>query len=74
MIKTILKQMFTEQDNKTLDLTKILATVAILNSWIFQAYALYNGQVFDVERFCTGQGIIFAGVGVALGLKKETTT
>lgn len=72
-MKAILRQLLTESDNVTHDLYRYLALVAILVGLGLQVHACgWKGQAFDMQTFGIGIGALFAGVGVALGLKKET--
>ena len=72
-VKTWLTQMFTEADNKTADLTKMLALLAIVDGLVLATYAVVvKGAMFNFSEFGAGVGILFAGLGVVLGFKKET--
>lgn len=68
----IIRNWFTEPDNKTWCLPRALAALSILTLIVAQLYASYHSHTFDPTSFGTGIGAAFAGVGVALGLKKET--
>lgn len=69
---SILRQLLTESDNVTHDLYRYLAIASILTGLGLQIYAIgWKGQPFDMQTFGIGVGALFAGVGVALGLKKE---
>jgi hypothetical protein len=72
-IKKILKDWFTEVDNSTFDVTKALAVVSILTGLglAITAVVLKN-QMFDFQAFGIGVAALFAGVGMALGMKKDT--
>ena len=72
-IKKALEHLLTEVDNHTFDLVKILALVSVIIGLSLMAYAVIKqGQAFSFQDFGTGVGLLFAGVGVALGLKKES--
>ena len=72
-IKKFLKDLFTEADNHTFDLAKILALIAIIDGLALATYAVVvKGAVFNFQDFGTGVGILFAGLGVVLGFKKES--
>ena len=72
-IKKFLKDLFTEADNKTFDLAKILALIAIIDGLALATYAVVvKGLMFNFQDFGTGVGILFAGVAAVLGFKKET--
>ena len=70
-IKKIVRDVFTESDNTTHDLYRYLSLFAIIAGIGCQLYAIYKGQKFDMQEFGIGMGALLAGVGVALGLKKE---
>lgn len=72
MLRDILRQLLTESDNVTHDLYRYLALVSIVTGLGLQIYAVvYKGEPFAMMAFGTGIGALFAGVGVALGFKKE---
>lgn len=72
-MKQFLKHLLTESDNATFDLSRVLAALSILSGLGLQAYAVgWKGQPFDMQVFGVGTGALFAGVGVALGMKKDT--
>jgi sensor histidine kinase regulating citrate/malate metabolism len=72
-IKTFLKQIFTEVDNSTFDLTKILAMISILSAVGLAIFSVvYHNQTFDMQNYGLGTSALFAGVGVALGMKKDS--
>lgn len=72
MLRDILRQLLTESDNVTHDLYRYLAVVSIAVGLGLSIYSVIKGQPFDMQTFGIGVGSLFAGVGVALGLKKET--
>jgi hypothetical protein len=72
-IKKILNDWFTEVDNKTFDITKVLAILAIVAGVGLSVFSVvYKGQAFNYQDYGIGTAALFAGVAVALGLKKET--
>lgn len=72
-VKKLLEQLLTEVDNHTYDLVKILALISVIVGLGLMAYAVIRqNQPFSFQDFGTGVGLLFAGVGVALGLKKDT--
>ena len=72
-LKKFLKDLFTEADNHTYDLVKLLALVAIINGLYLASYSVIVKDVpFNFQDFGTGVGLTFAGIAAALGLKKET--
>ena len=71
-MEELLKQLLTEVDNHTYDLVKILAILSVFVGLGLMVFAVvYQEQAFNFQDFGTGIGLLFAGVGVALGLKKE---
>lgn len=71
-LRDVLRQLMTESDNHTHDLYRYLAVLSIVVGLGLNIYAVLKGQPFDMQTFGIGTGALFAGVGVALGLKKET--
>jgi uncharacterized membrane protein YeiH len=72
-IKKFLKQIFTEVDNSTFDLTKILAMISILSAVGLTIFSVvYHNQALDMQNYGLGISALFAGVGVALGMKKDS--
>jgi hypothetical protein len=72
-IKKVLNDWFTEVDNKTFDITKVLAVVSITTCIGLAIFSVvYKGQVFNIQDYGLGIAALFAGVGVALGIKKDT--
>lgn len=74
MIRDVIRQLFTEADNCTHDIYRYLAVGSIVVGLGLNIYAVVTkGQPFDMQTFGVGTGALFAGVGVALGLKKESS-
>lgn len=72
--KKIFNDWFTEVDNKTFDITKALAVASIATGIGLAIFSVaYKGQAFNYQDYGLGTAALFAGVGVALGLKKDTT-
>lgn len=72
-MREIIRQLFTESDNITHDLYRYLAVASVVSGIGLQVYAVVKGQPFDMQAFGVGTGALLAGVGVALGLKKESS-
>lgn len=70
-IQTIFRDLLTDNDNETHDLYRYLALGSIVVGLGLNVYAVIKGQPFDMQTFGIGVGALFAGVGVALGLKKD---
>lgn len=72
-IKKIIKDWFTEVDNETFDITKVLAVLSIATGIGLAIFSVvYKGQAFSYQDYGLGTAALFAGVGVALGMKKDT--
>jgi len=72
-VKKILNDWFTEVDNKTFDITKVLAVLSIATGIGLAIFSVaYKGQAFNYQDYGLGTAALFAGVGVALGMKKES--
>lgn len=71
-IRDVLREMMTESDNITHDLYRYLAVGSVFFAMGCQFYAIKQGQQFSMQDFGLGIGALFAGIGVALGLKKES--
>lgn len=69
----IIKDWFTEVDNKTFDVTKALAVVSVISAIGMAWYSVIalNGE-FSMQDYGIGIAALFAGVGVALGMKKDS--
>lgn len=73
-MKKVFNDWFTEMDNKTYDVTKVLAVVSIATGIGLSIFSVaYKGQAFNYQDYGLGTAALFAGVGVALGLKKDTS-
>lgn len=73
MLRDIFRQLLTESDNVTHDIYRYLAVLSIMVGLGLTIYAtVAKGQAFDVQTFGIGYGSLFGGVGVALGLKKDS--
>jgi hypothetical protein len=67
-----LQHILTEPDNKTFCPVRL---VAVLGSLQYLGLAIANyiqHAAFDPQGYAVGFGALLAGVGVALGLKKDT--
>ena len=69
----VLSNLMTESDNRTHDLFRYLSLISILVSLGLQIYSvMYINQPFNMVEFGTGIGALFGGIGVVMGLKKES--
>lgn len=72
-IKALLKNIFTEPDNATFCIVKIGAGFTVIYALATAGFHhLYLKEVFVIQDFGVGMGAVFAGVGIALGLKKDS--
>jgi hypothetical protein len=72
-MRKFLKDMFTEKDNKTFDVTKALAALTIVTGIALAIVSVvWKNAPLNMQDYGTGMGLLFAGLGVALGMKKET--
>ena len=72
-IKELLSNIFTEPDNATFCIVKVgagLTVIYALAAAFFHHF--YLKEVFVIQDFGVGMGAVFAGVGIALGLKKDS--
>jgi len=73
VIKALFKNIFTEPDNATFCIVKIGAGLTVIYALAAAAFHhFYLRDAFVIQDFGMGMGAVFAGVGVALGLKKDT--
>ena len=70
-MKTLFTHLFTEADNQTFDVVRVLAAATIVAFIALSAIAVIKTGVFDPQAFGLGSGGLFGGLGAALGLKKE---
>ncbi len=74
MLRDILRQLLTESDNVTHDLYRYLAVGCVVAGIGLAVYSVVvKDQPFDIQAYGVGTGALLAGVGVALGLKKEAS-
>ena len=71
-IKKFTMDIFTERDNKTFDISKFLAFLSIMSAIIMTIHQYFKMGVFDIEKYGMGIGVLFGGLALALGLKKDT--
>ena len=72
-IKKFLNDLFTETDNHTFDLAKVLALLAVVNGlWLTIYEVVWKGTTFNMESYGLGIGLLFGGLAAVLTFKKET--
>ena len=72
-IKELLSNIFTEPDNATFCIVKVGAGLTVIYALAAASFHhFYLKEAFVIQDFGVGMGAVFAGVGVALGLKKDS--
>lgn len=71
-IKKIIKQLFTETDNQTFCPVRLLAMVGSVQFLGLTLAGYIQHGTFDGKDFAVGLGALLGGVGLALGMKKDT--
>jgi hypothetical protein len=67
-----IREAITEPDNKTTDPVRLLAITGSIQ-YLGMGLAHYvQHHIFDPQGFAVGFGALLGGVGVALGMKKDT--
>lgn len=67
-----LKQLVTEPDNQTFCPVRLIALVGALQYLGLTIANYVQHATFDAQNYAIGFGALVGGVGVALGLKKDT--
>lgn len=64
---------FTEVDNQTWDVSKMLAAASVLNAIGLTIYVVaFKGQPFDLQAYGIGISALFAGTAALLKFKKDS--
>lgn len=71
-MKQFLKDCFTARDGKTYDIGRFLWAISVLTFLMLNSCDLLINHHFSSIDFGTGLGLVLAGGGAALGLKKKT--
>ena len=72
-IKKVISNWFTEVDNTTFDVTKALATVSVLTGIGLAIFSVvWKDLPFNYQDYAIGTAALFAGLGVAMGMKKDS--
>lgn len=71
-MKKYLQDLLTETDNKTFCPVRIIAILGALQYLGLAVVNYAQHGVFDAQNYAIGFGALLGGVGVALGLKKES--
>lgn len=70
-IRTFLTHLFTEADNLTFDLGRVLWGAGGLVFFGLSIFAIFKGQSFDPISWGTGFGGVLAGGGASLAIKSR---
>lgn len=70
--KKIIKDTITTRDNETADITRIQLWIAFIIFLAMTGMDVYFTHTFEYVQFAEGVGILFAGGGISLFLKKDT--
>lgn len=74
-IRKQLRDMLTEPDNKTVCIVRVSALLGFLFGLGLAGWnVIVLHTPFDFQSYSTGTGIAIAGLGAALGLKKDSPT
>lgn len=71
-MKKWLMDLVTEPDNKTICPVRIVALLGSVQYLITAGANYIQHSVFDAQNYAIGFGALLGGIGVALGLKKDT--
>jgi hypothetical protein len=71
-LPNFLKHWLTEPDNATFCPVRALAILGVLQYLGMSGLHYYQHHIFDPQAYAVGFGALIGGVGVALGLKKDT--
>ena len=71
-MKNFFKNLFTEPDNQTFCPIRIVAVMGVVQYFGLSVAHYVQHGVFDPQSFAFGFGGLLAGIGAALGLKKDT--
>jgi hypothetical protein len=71
-VRKFFLQIFTEPNNKTFCPVRVLALAGGIQYLALSAHHFLRNSVFDPQAFAIGFAALLAGIGVALGTKKDT--
>lgn len=72
-MKQIARHAFTESNNETYDVVRILSGIVVLDCLVLASWSVIaQHHPFDVQAFGIGIGALFTGLGAALKLKPES--
>ncbi len=65
------KDVFTESNGESFDISAALGALAVVCAIAFQGYITYTNKTFDVLNFSTGIGALIVAVGGSQKLKPQ---
>lgn len=68
----IIKQLFTEPDNQTFCPVRLVAVLGVFQYLGLSIAHYVQHHIFDPQGYAIGFGALVGGVGVALGVKKDS--
>jgi len=72
-IKKFFNDIFTEPNNQTVCVTRVMGILAFLYGMGAHAYGLFwQHLTFDLSQFAIGYSGMIGALGVALGIKKDS--
>jgi hypothetical protein len=72
-MKKFVKDIFTEIDNETYDITRVLATISVLTGLGLSIWSvIINHNIFNMVTFGSGIGLLFSGTAALFKFKKDT--
>lgn len=71
-MKKFLSNLFTEPDNQTFCPIRLVAVIGVFQYFVLTTAHYVQHSIFMPQEFALGLGALVGGVGVALGIKKDT--
>lgn len=71
-MKQFFTQIFTEPNNHTFCPVRIVSVLGALQYLVLSVANYWQHGAFDPQSFAIGFGALIGGIGVALGLKKDS--
>lgn len=72
-IKEFLSQVFTEPNNRTVCVVRLAGVGAVVQGQFLIAYhVVVQHAAFDLQAYGLGMTALITGLGVALGIKKDS--
>ena len=71
-VRKFLRDILTsDKDSRTYDMVRSAFAAAFVIGLALQVYVVVRGQEFDIQAFGTGFGLMIAGAGGAMALRKD---